>query len=222
MYARSHRFIYRCIYILLGNVQECRIDSDRFCSPMTVYQNKASLPSLAHARRAHPPHLCAQTSSLQHHRSPTGLEQFLAMASSRLIDRTEPVVIPRAHATPTMRSRLSSPLRVLILIVLNSGLKSALWSFALNFLNPELGAISKVPDEADLFSLSLYSPIARVIMNIGTICMNWYFNYDCKNRVKPVTWTVANFSQSMTSPRSRCLPTRHTRTSSRRTTRSRP
>jgi hypothetical protein len=105
------------------------------------------------------------------------------MSSTRLIDRTEPSVVPRAHTTPSVRSRLSAPLRVLILLVLNLGLKSALWSFALNFLNPELGAISKVPNEAELWSWSLYSPIARVIMNIGTIYMNWYFNYDCKNRV---------------------------------------
>ncbi|KAH7070654.1 hypothetical protein BKA63DRAFT_82412 [Paraphoma chrysanthemicola] len=94
--------------------------------------------------------------------------------SSRLIDRTEPTVIPRAHATT--RSRLPPILRIPILLVLNLGLKSALWSFASNFLNPELGAISKVPSEADFWSL--YSPGARLLMNGATIWMNWYFNYD--------------------------------------------
>ncbi|KAH8708572.1 hypothetical protein GQ44DRAFT_715228 [Phaeosphaeriaceae sp. PMI808] len=96
------------------------------------------------------------------------------MASGKLIDRTAPVVIPRAHATA--RSRLPSLLRVPILMVLNLGLKTALWSFASNFLTPELGAISKVPDENDLWSL--YSPGARLSMNTGTILMNWYFEYD--------------------------------------------
>jgi hypothetical protein len=99
------------------------------------------------------------------------------MAPTTIIERSEPNVVPRAHAA-TARSRLPWFLRVPILIVLNLGIKSMLWSAALNFLVPELGAISRVPSETDVWSL--YSPAARLAMNAATIGMNWYFDYDCK------------------------------------------
>lgn len=98
------------------------------------------------------------------------------MAPTKLTDRAEPAVVSHTH-TP-VRSRLPSLLRVPILVVLNLGINTALWSFVSNFLTPELGAVSKVPNEADLFSL--YSPGARLGMRIFTIWMTWYFNYDCK------------------------------------------
>jgi hypothetical protein len=148
---------------------------------MTPAINKA-LPShitqLREARILPPP---AHTFFASTHRTfdVQSTEYALAM-SSRLTDRTEPTVIPRAHAST--RSRLPSILRIPILLVLNLGLKSALWSFVSNFLNPELGAISKVPSEADFWSL--YSPGARLIMNGATFWMNWYLNYDCKRRSK--------------------------------------
>jgi hypothetical protein len=100
------------------------------------------------------------------------------MPATKLIDRTEPVVVPRAHTTASVRSRLPWFLRVPILVVLNAGIRSMLWTAALNFLVPELGRISKIPTEEDFWSL--YSPAARIAMNAATIGMNWYFDYDCK------------------------------------------
>ncbi|CAO2653272.1 Nn.00g026830.m01.CDS01 [Neocucurbitaria sp. VM-36] len=96
------------------------------------------------------------------------------MAPTKLIDRAEPAVVTHTH-TP-VRSRLPAILRVPILVVLNLGINTALWSFVSNFLSPELGAISKVPNEGDL--LSLYSPGARLGMRIFTIWLTWYFSYD--------------------------------------------
>lgn len=94
----------------------------------------------------------------------------------KVIDRTEPTVIPRTH-TP-MRSRLPPVLRVPILFILNLGISTVLWSLASNFLNPELGAISRVPKEDDL--ITFYSPLARLAMRLATTWMTWYFNYDGK------------------------------------------
>jgi hypothetical protein len=101
------------------------------------------------------------------------------MAPTTIIQRSEPNVVPRAHTAPA-RSRLPWFLRVPILVVLNLGIKSMLWTAAQNFLTPELGAISKIPSEEDVWSL--YSPAARLAMNVATITMNWYFDYDCKYR----------------------------------------
>lgn len=89
------------------------------------------------------------------------------MAPTKLTTRGEPV-----------RSRLPPLLRVPILVVLSLGLNTALWSFVSNFLTPELGAISKIPNEGDFYSF--YSPLARLAIKIATISMTWYFNYDCK------------------------------------------
>lgn len=100
------------------------------------------------------------------------------MAPTEVIEREAPNVVPQSHAP--VRSRLPPALRVPILISLNMGINALLWEFASNFLSPELGAISKVPTEDDI--TSLYSPAARVGMRWLTVCMAWYFNYDCKAR----------------------------------------
>jgi len=101
------------------------------------------------------------------------------MSATQLIDRTEPVVVPRAHTTVTTKSRLPWFLRVPILVVLNSGIRSMLWTAAMNYLTPELGVVSKEPSDEDFWSL--YSPAARLAMNTATIAMNWFFDYDCKS-----------------------------------------
>ncbi|OAK93787.1 hypothetical protein IQ06DRAFT_330528 [Phaeosphaeriaceae sp. SRC1lsM3a] len=117
------------------------------------------------------------------------------MAPIKLIERSEPTFIPRAHAPA--RSRLPGFLRVPILVVLSFGIKSMLWSAALNFLAPELGAISKVPSETDMWSL--YSPPARLVMNIATMTMNWYLNYDF--------WDVAALTTLVNAPYAYLLTT---------------
>lgn len=94
------------------------------------------------------------------------------MAPTKLTDRASPAVVTHTPA----RSRLPPILRIPILVVLNLGINTALWSFVSNFLSPELGAISKVPSEGDVWSL--YSPGARLGMRILTVWMTWYFNYD--------------------------------------------
>lgn len=114
------------------------------------------------------------------------------MATTYPILRTEPAVVPVRHVTASARSRLPAALYVPILIVLNAGLRSALWSTASNFLAPELGAVSKVPSDADFWSL--YSPGARILMNVATNCLNWYFNYDCKIYAKRFNRKMANLA----------------------------
>jgi hypothetical protein len=143
-----------------------RYDDDVDNKPATT----AHHPHHHHARRASsPPALPFPSNSVP-------ALQFL-MASTKLTDRTEPHVVPRAHTT-AVRSRLPWYLRVPILVVLNSGIKTLLWSFALNFLAPELGIISRIPQETDLWSV--YSPAARLGMHAAIIGMNWYFQYDCE------------------------------------------
>jgi len=102
------------------------------------------------------------------------------MAPRRPVDGVEPAAA--LTQVPVRRSRLPAPLRILILAVLNLGINTALWSFVSNFLSPELGAVSKVPHETD--NWSVYSPGARVLMRVVTLWMQWYFNYDCKTRVR--------------------------------------
>jgi hypothetical protein len=99
------------------------------------------------------------------------------MATSTLTDREAPAVLSNPHAP--VRSRLPRGVRLLLLVVLNLCINGALWEFVSNFLTPELGAVSKIPNENDM--LSLYSPMARLGMRILTIWMTWYFNYDCKS-----------------------------------------
>jgi hypothetical protein len=100
------------------------------------------------------------------------------MAPPVLIQREAPNVVPSTHAP--MRSRLPSALRVPILITLNMGINALLWEFTSQFLSPELGAVSKVPNEGD--NTSFYSPTARIAMRWLTVWMAWYSNYDCKTR----------------------------------------
>lgn len=92
-----------------------------------------------------------------------------------VIERDEATVIP---ARGPRRSRLPSPLRVPILIVLNLGIKALLWQAVSNFLPPELGFVSKAPTEDNVYSL--YSPVARLITRIVTIYATWAVGYDCK------------------------------------------
>ncbi|EAT77882.1 hypothetical protein HBI56_192340 [Parastagonospora nodorum] len=114
------------------------------------------------------------------------------MSATKLIDRTEPVVVPRAHTTVTTKSRLPWFLRVPILVVLNSGIRSVLWTAAMSFLVPELGRISRVPSDEDFWSL--YSPAARLAMNTATIGMDWYFDYDFYDVAALTTLTNAPYA----------------------------
>jgi hypothetical protein len=112
------------------------------------------------------------------------------MAPTKVIERTEPVVAPRVH-TVNVRSRLPAILQVPVLVGLNLGIRAILWSVAENFLVPELGVVSKVPTEDDLWSL--YSPLARMIMNILTITSTWYLGYDCTSQHIEVHRETTNF-----------------------------
>jgi hypothetical protein len=103
--------------------------------------------------------------------------EYHEMARTKLIDRAEPSVIPRTHAP--VRSRLPQNLRLPMLVALNLGLSAALWSAASNFLNPELGVVSRVPREGDHFSQ--FSPVARLAIRVALVWMNWHFNYDCEH-----------------------------------------
>lgn len=134
------------------------------------------------------------------------------MAPTAAIEREAPAVVPQAHAP--VRSRLPTALRVPILISLNMGINALLWEFTSNFLTPELGAVSKVPNEDDV--TSLYSPTARIAMRWLTVCMTWYFSYDCKptapDQVR--SRTMANSAQSTMSRPSSSSRTRPLRTCS--------
>lgn len=92
-----------------------------------------------------------------------------------IIERDEATVIP---ARGPRRSRLPAPLRVPILVVLNLGINALLWQTVGNFLPPELGYVSKVPSDDDVYSL--YSPVARLITKILTIYATWAVGYDCE------------------------------------------
>ncbi|KAF1832877.1 hypothetical protein BDW02DRAFT_590082 [Decorospora gaudefroyi] len=116
------------------------------------------------------------------------------MAPPTVIEREAPDVIPRAHK-PT-RSRLPPVLRVPILISLNMGINALLWEFTSNFLTPELGAISKVPNEGDV--TSFYSPVARIAMRWLTVCMTWYLNYDFYDVSALTVLTYAPFTYLLT------------------------
>lgn len=144
---------------------------------MTLAHNNGKLASPAsspaHARRASSI-ILREDSRTPHHRL-CFLHDRSSMAPTKLTDRPEPLVVPRSHAP--VRSRLPPVLRIPILVVLNLGINVALWSAASNFLNPELGQISKVPREDDV--VSFYSPGARVAMRVLTTWMTWYFSYDC-------------------------------------------
>jgi hypothetical protein len=111
--------------------------------------------------------------------TPDSRDKNFTMASTRPIERTEPVVVPRGQIPSPVRSRLPAPLKVAILIVLNFGFRGLLWTFTETLLNQELGAVSKVP-EVDFWSQ--YSVSVRACMTAAMNIMTWYFNYDCKTR----------------------------------------
>lgn len=96
------------------------------------------------------------------------------MAPPNTTDRSPPIVITTG-APPLRPSRLPPHLRLPILLVLNLGLQSALWTFASNFLQNELGEISRKPDENDLVT-----PAARLVYKMVVIWLGWVLNYDCK------------------------------------------
>ncbi|KAJ5023924.1 hypothetical protein J3E72DRAFT_336583 [Bipolaris maydis] len=116
------------------------------------------------------------------------------MAPTKVIEREAPEVVTKSHAP--VRSRLPTALRVPILISLNMGINALLWEFASNFLSPELGAISKVPQEDDV--TSFYSPHARVAMRWLTVCMTWYLSYEVYDVSALVVLTYAPYAYLIT------------------------
>jgi hypothetical protein len=108
-----------------------------------------------------------------HH--PNRVTRAKQRAMADIIERDEATVIP---ARGPRRSRLPAPLRVPILVVLNLGINALLWQTVGNFLPPELGYVSKVPSDDDVYSL--YSPVARLITKVLTIYATWAVGYDCE------------------------------------------
>ncbi|KAF1972017.1 hypothetical protein BU23DRAFT_469597 [Bimuria novae-zelandiae CBS 107.79] len=93
-----------------------------------------------------------------------------------MADRPPPTVVPRT----SRRARLPAFVRLPMLIILNIGLQSALWTGALNFLDPELGAVSKVPLPAGAEEgfEQLSEPIARLATKVALISVAWQLRYD--------------------------------------------
>ncbi|KAH8625987.1 hypothetical protein IG631_19866 [Alternaria alternata] len=114
------------------------------------------------------------------------------MAPTAVIERQAPDVVPNATTRAPVRSRLPTALRVPILISLNMGINMLLWEFTANFLKPELGAVSKVPNEDDV--TSFYSPVARIAMRFLTVWMTWYFNYDSLTAAANISIEVLSFA----------------------------
>lgn len=99
----------------------------------------------------------------------------LAMASSTLVDRGSPNVVPNS-ARPIRPTRLPSRLRLGILVVLNLCLQGALWTAASDYLGlNELGAVSKRTDPDDLLT-----PFLRLAYKIGVVWLGWKLDYDCE------------------------------------------
>lgn len=111
--------------------------------------------------------------SISHIQTPVTRAKIRAMAE--IIERDEATVIP---ARGLRRSRLPAPLRVPILVVLNLGINTLLWQTAAQFIPPELGYVSRVPTDDDVYTL--YSPVARLITKILTLYATWAVGYDCK------------------------------------------
>ena len=68
-------------------------------------------------------------------------------------------------------------------------LHSALWAGAVNFLDYELGAVSKVPrlaSEDDFEALA--EPIVRLASKVALISVAWKLRYDCKPRFLMIQW----------------------------------
>ncbi|KAF2712958.1 hypothetical protein K504DRAFT_461546 [Pleomassaria siparia CBS 279.74] len=92
------------------------------------------------------------------------------MAPSTITDRGVPAVVTN---TAPVRSRLPRRLRILILLVLTQGLKTALWSSVNPILGNELGAISKIPEHDNMLH-----PLAHLAYNTATIALGWVLDYD--------------------------------------------
>lgn len=97
----------------------------------------------------------------------------MASPTTDLTNRPAPAVMQNPNAP--LRSRLPAQLKLPLLVLLNFCINAGLWEGATNFLDPELGAVSKVPGADEL---SLYSPYARLAMRIATIWLTWFFKYD--------------------------------------------
>lgn len=95
------------------------------------------------------------------------------MSASTVTDRTAPTVIP-AGAPPLRASRLPPSLRLSILFVINFSISSLLLSYVPEYFGPQLGAISKAPEDADLLT-----PILRLGYKMGVIWAGWWLSYDC-------------------------------------------
>jgi hypothetical protein len=102
---------------------------------------------------------------------------------AEILARAPPAVIPTG-APPMRASRLPPYLRLPILFVLNVGISLAFWEYASSFLGPELGAISKKPDEEH----HLAFPV-RLLYKFVVIWAGWWLRYDCK-----MAWNFAGFS----------------------------
>lgn len=94
------------------------------------------------------------------------------MSASTVTDRTAPTVVP-AGAPPLRASRLPSSLRLSILFVINFSISSLLLSYVPEYFGPQLGAISKAPEDADL-----RTPILRLGYKMGVIWAGWWLSYD--------------------------------------------
>lgn len=93
-----------------------------------------------------------------------------------MADRPSPTVVPRT----SRRARLPAFVRLPMLIVLNVFLQSALWTGAENFLESELGAVSRVPRPTrteDAFG-ELTEPIVRLSTKVALISVAWELRYD--------------------------------------------
>ena len=186
--------VYPCSEISLGHVFECaRALFAVFASCVIPKQScrLARTHASCHHPSIHSPHRGAFDLSLARTSTRTFLffpptlttrqqrDTTRQMAPTAVIERQAPDVVPNATTRAPVRSRLPTALRVPILISLNMGINMLLWEFTANFLKPELGAVSKVPNEDDV--TSFYSPVARIAMRFLTVWMTWYFNYDCKS-----------------------------------------
>jgi len=87
--------------------------------------------------------------------------------------RPSPTVVP----SPALRARLPAFVRLPMLIILNIGLQTALWSTFVNYFGPELGAVSKRPDESDWIA-----PLLRLASKTAMVSIAWWLRYDCKTR----------------------------------------
>lgn len=94
------------------------------------------------------------------------------MARTKLVDRDPPAVVTNTATIPQRASRLPRKLRFPILLALNFGINSTLWSVAENFLPPELGSVTKTEDGNVLV-------FAHLVYRVAFLYFTWRANYDC-------------------------------------------